>query len=106
MTPEQQQAAIDSHMRANQELYARWEKLGGAMSTPMTALGTLGATAADHPYAGQAFALTESLPQLGMMKTGSQYLEDAIGRQANGEVTRLELAQSELGADGAFAAMP
>jgi hypothetical protein len=65
MTPEQQQKAIDNHMKANQELYARWEKLGGAMSTSMTALGTLGAAGEDHPYAGRAFEMTESLPQLG-----------------------------------------
>ncbi|HEX8433605.1 hypothetical protein, partial [Archangium sp.] len=100
MTAEQQQAAIDNHMRANQELYSRWEKLGGAMSTSMTALGSLGATAEDHPYAGRAFEMTESLPQLGMTKAGSQYLEDAITRQSNGEVTLLELAQHVDKANG------
>jgi hypothetical protein len=100
MTPAQQQAAIDSHMRANQELYARWEKLGGAMSTSMTTLGTLGATAEGHPYAGNALEMTASLPRLGMTKAGSQYLEDAITRQSNGEVTLLELAQHVDKANG------
>jgi hypothetical protein len=100
MTAEEQQAAIDNHMRANQELYSRWERLGGAMSTSMTALGSLGATAEDHPYAGRAFEMTESLPMLGMTKAGSQYLEDAISRQSNDEVTLLELAQHVDKANG------
>ena len=94
MTQAEQQSAIDAFMAKHQDVYDKFEKMGGLLAGTMGVIQERGMANEEVGYESISEVLASHMPALSMTKAGGEFLQDAIQRASAGEPSFLDVALS------------